>query len=42
VETEYSTLRKTLSSKEEDSKRRQSYLEEKIKELEAERSKLIT
>ena len=42
VENEYSTLRKTFSSKEEDSKRRQSYLEEKIKELEAERSKLMT
>lgn len=40
VESEYSTLRKTITTKEEDSKRRQSYLEEKIRELEAEKVKL--
>ena len=41
VENEYSTLRRTLTSKEEDSKRRQSYLEDKIRELEAEKVKLV-
>ena len=34
VENEYSTLRRTVTSKEEESKRRQSYLEETIKDLE--------
>eukprot|EP00095_Tigriopus_kingsejongensis_P004806 snap_masked-scaffold182_size278544-processed-gene-1.8 protein:Tk04806 transcript:snap_masked-scaffold182_size278544-processed-gene-1.8-mRNA-1 annotation:"GL25292" len=38
VESDYSTLRKTMTSKEEDSKRRQSLLEEKIKALEAEKT----
>ncbi len=34
VENEYSTLKRTVTTKEEESKRRQSFLEEKIKELE--------
>ena len=42
VENEYSTLRRTVTTKEEESKRRQSYLEEKIKELEAEKVKFQT
>lgn len=42
VENEYSTLRRTLTSKEEDSKRRFSFLEDKIKGLEADKVKLVS
>merc|ERR1712013_866808 len=42
VESEYSTLKRTVENKEEEGKRRQSMLEEKIKNLELERDKLKT
>ena len=41
TESQYSTLRKTMTNNEEDSRRRQSLLEEKIRELETERTKLV-
>merc|ERR1719208_491818 len=42
VETEYSTLKKTVQNKEEEGKKRQSMLEVRIKELESERDRLKT
>merc|ERR1712106_923588 len=42
VESEYSTLKRTVENKEEEGKRRQSMLEVRIKELEIERDKLKT
>ena len=42
VENEYSTIRRTQTSKEQEAKKRQSYLEEKIKELEIEKLKLTS
>merc|ERR1719422_2117040 len=42
VEVEYSTLKKTVLSKEEEVKRRQSMMEMKIKDLESENDKLKT
>merc|ERR1719471_600946 len=42
VESEYSTLKKTVQNKEQEEKKRQSMLEVKIKELESERDRLKT
>ena len=42
VENEYSTLRRNFSSKEEESRKRQSFLEAKIQELEADKLRLAS